>query len=290
MMSKKQKLLLSKLQAHDKTTNYYFRSNRHLYDQLVNVIFSTYNFNCAKKAILKNETLKNWIFSSTSKLSDSYSIKTRIVWILFGLTDFPLCDNEKCNNKILRDVDNIYNGYEANSGLKYCCHKCSVSSEANKELHKKTCFERYGVESYTQTDECKQKTVATSLKKYGTINPGCSAQALEKIRQTNIERRGVPCSFQSEDVKRKSKESFIAHYGVDNNMKSEEGLKEYQDAMEKKYGKGIITNFQLESFKEKSKQTKLEKYGDENFSNPEKCKKTKLERYGDSNYNNNKKI
>ena len=73
-------------------------------------------------------------------------------------------------------------------------------------------------------------------------------------------------------------------------MKSEEGLKEYQDAMEKKYGKGIITNFQLESFKEKSKQTKLEKYGDENFSNPEKCKKTKLERYGDSNYNNNKKI
>lgn len=206
------------------------------------------------------------------------------------MSDFPVCSNEKCNTKIERNVSNIYNGYKVNSNFTYCCHKCAVSSEANKKLHEKTCLERYGVTSYTKTHECKQKIVSTSLKNYGTTNPGCSVQALEKIRQTNLRKRGVPCSFQSEEVKQKSKASFIRHYGVDNNMKSKEGLKAYQDAMQKKYGEGIISNFQLESTKEKSRKTKLRRHGDENYVNVDKMKQTKLERHGDPDYNNQEKF
>ena len=80
-----------------------------------------------------------------------------------NLSDFPVCSNEKCNIKIRRNVNNIYNGYKANSDFIYCCHKCSVSSEANKKLHERTCLERYGVTSYAKTNECKQRIVNSML-------------------------------------------------------------------------------------------------------------------------------
>ncbi len=47
----------------------------------------------------------------------------------------------------------------------------------------------------------------------------------------------------------KAKASFMKNYGVDNNMKIERGKREYQDAIEKKYGKGIINVWQVEEKK-----------------------------------------
>lgn len=40
----------------------------------------------------------------------------------------------------------------------------------------------------------------TSLAKYGTVNPGCSAQALAKIRSTNLERYGVESTWKSKSI------------------------------------------------------------------------------------------
>ena len=45
-------------------------------------------------------------------------------------------------------------------------------------------------------------------------------------------------------------------------MKCEKGKREHRDAIERKYGKGIVNAFQLEKSKLKAKKTKLEKHGD----------------------------
>ena len=134
-----------------------------------------------KKHISANEELLQWIYDVVSLLkSDEYDLQTRIFWIINDISKFPTCDNETCGKEIKRNV-NLYCGYVAASGHTYCCHKCSVSSEFNKQQHKQTRITRYGVESYTQTDECKKKIQETSMERYGTTNPGCSEQALAKI-------------------------------------------------------------------------------------------------------------
>lgn len=286
MKSENQIKFCNKIKLLNFTTNSYFQNNQILFNELINIIFEASNVKSIRCKIRKNKQLNNWINDIVPALSNPfYDLSTKIYWIIFNITDFPVCDHEKCNNKILKNIS-LLDGYESASGMKYCSHKCSVSSAANKALHKKTCIEKYGVESYTQTNECKQKIIKTSIERYGTVNPGCSDKALAKIKNTNLERYGVVCSFQREDVKLKSKQTFVDHYGVDNNMKSKEGLKAYQNAMSAKYGEGIITNLQLEETKAKSKKTKLRKYGDENFRNPKKGKQTKFERYGNENYNN----
>lgn len=66
----------------------------------------------------------------------------------------------------------------------------------------------------------------------------------------------------------------MENYGVDNNMKSNKGKKEYRDAIEMKYGKGITNAWQTEEAKKQIKKTKLNRHGDENWNNPLKSAKT----------------
>ena len=89
-----------------------------------------------------------------------------------------------------------------------------------------------------------------TAKKYGTINGGCSKQALEKIKNTCLKKYGVESTWKIKGIKEKSKETKI-----------------------KKYNNPNFVNPQ------KIKQTKLERYGDENYNNIEKYKQTCIERY-----------
>ena len=82
----------------------------------------------------------------------------------------------------------------------------------------------------------------------------------------------------SDESLEKTRQTFIDHYGVDNNMKSEEGRKKHQDAVEAKYGKGIKNVFQAKSVKQRISNTKEKKHGDKNYNNPDKISKTLLSR------------
>lgn len=79
--------------------------------------------------------------------------------------------------------------------------------------------------------------------------------------------------FADESIQ-KAKDTFVDHYGVDNNMKCEKGKKEYQVAIEAKYGKGITNVWQVEEKKQKIKATKKDRYGDENWNNRIKAHET----------------
>ena len=106
--------------------------------------------------VKKNDELCHWLIEHTPQLDSSYSILTRMYWVLNDITSFPLCEN--CKNPITKNIANLKNGYANRSGHIYCCHKCGVSSKTTLKLRQNTCIEKYGVDAYAKTQECKDKS------------------------------------------------------------------------------------------------------------------------------------
>ena len=75
--------------------------------------------------------------------------------------------------------------------------------------------DRYGG-WYTQTEEYKIKSEATSMKRYGTRIGSMSEEVKERTRQNNIAKYGVDNPAKDPDKKAKSKKYFQDTYGVDN--------------------------------------------------------------------------
>jgi len=81
----------------------------------------------------------------------------------------------------------------------------------------KSCIIKYGVTNPAQTEESKEKSHETLLKRYGTV------EASYKIRMEN------------------SKGTYMKHYGVDHNFKSKEWRREANEIIIKKYGRMIYS-------------------------------------------------
>lgn len=126
-------------------------------------------------------------------------------------------------------------------------HTDQVNTEIQQNKRKKTCLEKYGVESYTKTTEFKSfmqdnyeihrlKTIETCQEHYGVDNPHQVKEVIEKTKLTNIQKYGVENVFQSEAIKEKSKKTNLERYGVEYNL-------------------------QADIFKQKANETKLARYG-----------------------------
>lgn len=210
-------------------------------------------------SIVGNITKKKYIelyslILEETKFLDKYNpkISERIYCIMNDIKDIIICNNETCNNRVT--FIQYKHGYK-----KYCTHNCSVKSLHNKELHKQTCMMKYGVESYTQTDEFKKKSKLTSLDRYGVEYASKTIEFQNKCKNTSIEKYGVDHFLKSEKVKDKAKETNIKKYGVNSYTKTED-------------------------YNIKTRQTSLEKFGETHYSKTieykEKCKQTNLEKYG----------
>ena len=105
-------------------------------------------------------------------------------------------------------------------GLKYC-EKCSTIKR------KKTIKEKYGVESYTQTQEFKEKTKISCLNHYGTEFYQSSNDYKSKIIKTCIEKYGVTnyaitdeCKLKMEKTRIKNGNQLISRNKKDYEMLS----------------------------------------------------------------------
>lgn len=185
---------------------------------------------------------------------------------------------------------------------KYCSVKCSSSDpfliSKKMEKMKRTNLEKYGVDHYGKTEECREKMKKTNLKKYGVDHYSKTKEYLEKTKKTHLERYGVEFAQQSDVIKSKSKQTVnkkyggftfesdalkdkvkktnLKKYGVENPMKSDQIKKKAQNTNIKKYGD--ITPLTNEKIKNKTKNTLQEKYGVENISQCKHIKKNINER------------
>lgn len=95
------------------------------------------------------------------------------------------------------------------------------------------------------------------------------------------------CADHSKHAREQYKKTCMEKYGAEHNMKSEKGMAEYIDGIQKKYGKDITNICQAKNVREKIHQTNIEKYGCISpFGSSdvqEKAKQTFIDKYGVDN-------
>jgi hypothetical protein len=120
---------------------------------------------------------------------------------------------------------------------------------------KKNSLEKYGVESYTQTDEYKQKMI----EKYGYVSPFELAKTHEKSKETLIERYGVDHNFKIEGMQDKITETFKENYGTDRPSQNEIIKQKGMDTCNELYGgNSPMNNIEIQK---KSRATLFKNYG-----------------------------
>ena len=115
----------------------------------------------------------------------------------------------KCNNVKVRKTNLERYGVICNSQLKsnkkMVKEKWQSKTEDEKNLivnnRKETCLEKYGVDTYTKTDEFKIKSKEKWLEKYGFENPSYSEIVREKRVKTKLKNFGFINNSQTEEWK-----------------------------------------------------------------------------------------
>ena len=129
----------------------------------------------------------------------------------------------------------------------------------NKEIindkRKQTCLEKYGVDNYSKTDECKNKVKNTCLEKYGTSSYLNSNECRNSLLN-KIEQH-------IDEINDKRKQTCLEKYGVVNPLKNDDIKNKSQQTCLEKYG---VDNYsKTDEYKNKVKNTCLERYGKEYF-------------------------
>lgn len=201
--------------------------------------------------------LRQFIDDETPLLSDKkYTINTKVYWILNGLTDFPRCQNPKCNKPIKKNIRVQFDGHKGYA--KFCSCRCASSDEEVQAKCKTTCQERYGYDNGSKVPE-----------------------VIERIKQIQFEKNGGLWDFQTKRFKEQVKDQCMRNYGVENYMQTNECRQKYIHTMMERYG--VEHYSKTDEFKEKYRETVMNRYGGfptqvNDFRN--KLMQTNMDKYG----------
>ena len=252
-----------------------------------------YMENIITKIKNKQITIKNYKYHLTNDeinyiinyFKDSTSINESFYRIINNIIERPKCI-------ICGGQTKFYGGSKGFS--KTCCSKCARllqnktmfgnNEEYKKDFYKniqnkikKTCLEKYGVDSPNKVETIKNKKKNSYIKKYGVDNPMKNKNIHKKAQKTLYKKYGVEFPYQSEEIINKYKTTCLERYGVDHNFKIKECHIKSQQTCFKKYGVKFGWN------NEQQKQTCLEKYGVDNVAKSEiikeKIQKTCYDKY-----------
>lgn len=204
-------------------------------------------------------------------------------------------------------------------------NRVAGSEESIKQAvvsRKATCLKRYGVDSYSkteqfrssvarvlQTDAAKEKrntvmierydcTVPiqnktihnrikqTNLRKYGSNVASSNTATKSKIIKTNMQKYGVTCSLLNPNIREKINDTNMCRYGTIYPAQNEGIKKKTRDTTTRRYGKPYV--MQVDAFKKRQRQTLVNHYGVEypaqNAEIRQRMSDTNMEKYGTINY------
>jgi hypothetical protein len=218
-----------------------------------------------------------------NKYPNILDFKTKIRLYVHDLDDYPRCSYSGCNNLV--SFVKTFN--------MFCSRKCDSlhKQETNfyeyrNEKIRQTNLERYGVESYSQTDEYLSKVKQTNLDRYGVENYSQTEEFSSKVKKTNLERYGVENPMMLDEFKEKMVNGVFKKHGVESYSQTEEYLSKVKKTNLERYG--VDHPMKLPEIRDKQIRTNQERYGVNSYSQTEeylsKVKKTNLERYGVENY------
>jgi hypothetical protein len=110
------------------------------------------------------------------------------------------CDNcGKEKEMIYREYIRSFN----NCNYYACCEKCAWNKNRN------TCNIKYGIDSFSKTNEFKEKFEKTCLEKFNAKSPLESDVIKEKIKQTLINLYGVDHNTKSKEIIKNRKQNTL---------------------------------------------------------------------------------
>lgn len=183
---------------------------------------------------------------------------------------YSICLCTACN----QTTKSIRN-YDLKTNISRSCCKAN-------ENRRKTALQKWGAESYSQTQECKDKVAKTNTNRYGDSNYNKTKEGKQKYKKTCLEKYGVDNYRKSNECKNKLKEVSLEKYGVENYTQTKEYKTKAKQTNLEKYGEDHYSK--TPEFKERIKKTSLENYGVEHPRQSEevqeKARKSNLEKYG----------
>ena len=240
-----------------------------------------------------NSRLYKWLITNTP--SDSKTIIERVALAIhdpsdyiceFGnrkayshSTKFTFCGNHtvcKCKEINRKTVyEQIKNKRIANNGDYWTADMKNKAVNTNRAkynadhhlkshngLHQyqQSIQEKYGhdIVSTLQLDSVKQKIKTTNLERYGVEYPIINSNIAQDYAKARIKNHG---SYWTADMKNKAVNTNQTKYNADHHLKSHNGLHQYQQSIQEKYGHDVVSTLQLDSVKQKIKITNLERYG-----------------------------
>lgn len=128
-----------------------------------------------------------------------------------------------------------YHNFYIRKNKKHCCKNCvGISAKATNK-------NKYGVEHYSQTDECKEHKKKVMLEHYGVENPSQVPEIQQKKKETNLKKFGTEWYV----ISNQFKENNIKEFGVENPMQSHK--------IREKAAKTITANKKYPTSKEENK-------------------------------------
>jgi hypothetical protein len=116
----------------------------------------------------------------------------------------------------------------------YGCKKCSNKKRTQTNLNK------FGVDNFMKTDECKEKISSNNIKKYGVKTTLLEKNTKEKIKNTLKEKYGVCEILSSNEIRNKIIKTNIKKYGVPHYSKTID----FYNKTYKRWEKEIINKLQ----------------------------------------------
>ena len=210
----------------------------------------------SSRIISKLKEIDIWV-----KMDEIIKIPIHKLWLSSSLkvnVKCDICENVKYINY------SMYNKNIKKYDIYTCSNKCATIK------NKKTCLEKYGDETYNNT----QLRIDNYLIKFGVDNPMKLESVKEKLKQTKLERYGDE-NYNNRDLSYKTK---IERYGE----KNFNNRNSYINTMMCRYG---VSHYSKTSeYKEKVKNTCVEKYGVDNYAKTDeykdKFKNTCIQKYG----------
>lgn len=202
----------------------------------------------------------------SNRYDDSDSVKETLIRIRDSVDVRPVC---KICGKQLKF--NIVTGKFQKT---YCSVSCSNKDDEKKEKIKGTKFIKYGDAFYNN----QEKRKATCIEKYGVENYTELEECKEKMRQTNLKRYGKEYVLQLDFVQNESRATKLRKYGDENYNNREKAEKTTMNRY------GVKNTKQVKSSIEKERDTCLKKYGVTSYRKTIECeikiRKTNLKKYG----------
>ena len=188
-------------------------------------LFEFNNHNSSGKMSSENYLMKNFtedydlIIEFTKNLDIPF--KQKVYHTINMIENLIFCKNPSCNKPV--KFKNTTKGY-----YDYCSNKCIGSDPEIIERKVKKSLEKFGTKTPAESEQVKQKIIATNRKKYGGNSPMSSKEIREKSKETLRENWGVDNpnrslyliekrieSFKKSDYKESYKKTSLERYGVE---------------------------------------------------------------------------